>query len=102
VRRFPVTVGGPGSPTPPGRYSVTDGLTTEGEHSRYYGCCVLALSGHQTNLPLGWLGGDRMAIHGTTGGVGGAESAGCLRAGDADMTFLFRRVPLGTPVLVRR
>jgi hypothetical protein len=100
VRRFAVTVGAPGSPTPPGRYSVTDGLTTRGLEA-YYGCCVLALSGHQPNLPAGWIGGDRMAIHGTPGGIGGASSAGCLRASDADMMSLFRRIPLGTPVLIR-
>ncbi|MGH2984218.1 MAG: L,D-transpeptidase [Solirubrobacterales bacterium] len=102
VERFPVTVGGPGSPTPPGRYSVTDGLTTSGALTYYYGCCVLALNGHQPNLPAGWIGGDRIAIHGTAGGIGGAASAGCLRASDADMVALFRRVPLGTPVLIRR
>ena len=102
VARVPITVGAPGSPTPPGRYSVTDGLTTSGTFGQTYGCCVLALSGHQTNLPPGWIGGDRMAIHGTTGAIGGASSAGCLRASDADMLSLFRRVPLGTPVLVRR
>ena len=101
VDRFTVSVGAPGSPTPPGRYSVTDGLTTRGLE-QYYGCCVLALSGHQPNLPAGWIGGDRMAIHGTPDTIGIANSAGCLRASDTDMQFLFRRIPLGTPVLIRR
>ena len=36
------------------------------------------------------------------GGIGGATSGGCLRASDRDMVFLFQRVPLGTPVLIRR
>ena len=101
VDRFPVTVGAPGSPTPPGRYSVTDGLTTSGLE-QFYGCCVLALTGRQANLPEGWIGGDRIAIHGTPESIGGAASAGCLRASDADMGALFKRVPLGTPVLIRR
>lgn len=101
VHRFAVSVGAPGSPTPPGRYSVTDGLTTRGLE-RFYGCCVLALSGHQPNLPSGWIGGDRMAIHGTPEEIGIANSAGCLRASDSDMRALFRRIPLGTPVLIRR
>jgi hypothetical protein len=101
VERFAVSVGGPGSPTPPGRYSVTDGLTTRGLE-QYYGCCVLALSGHQPNLPAGWIGGDRMAIHGTPDTIGIANSGGCLRASDADMRFLFRRIPLGTPFMIRR
>jgi hypothetical protein len=98
--RFPVTVGSPSSPTPPGDYSVTDGLVGRGI-GPWYGCCVLALSGHQPNLPAGWIGGNRMAIHGTPRPVGGAASHGCLRASDADMVSLFARVPLGTPVFIR-
>jgi hypothetical protein len=98
--RFPVTVGSPGSPTPLGDYSVTDGLVGPGV-GPYYGCCVLALTGHQPNLPPNWIGGDRIAIHGTPGAVGGANSAGCLRASDPDMVSLIARIPLGTPVLIR-
>jgi hypothetical protein len=99
VRRFPVTIGGPGTETPPGRYGVTDGVSFD--ESPYYGCCALALSGHQTAaLPAGWIGGNRLAIHGTPGTVGGAESLGCIRASDETMRFLFARVPLGTPVFV--
>ena len=97
---FRVTVGGPGSPTPLGAYSVTDGLAGEGV-GPYYGCCVLALTGHQPRLPADWIGGDRIAIHGTPGSVGGAGSAGCLRAADRDLVGLFARVPLGAPVFIR-
>jgi len=100
LERIPVTVGAPGSPTPTGRYSITDGLAGEGV-GPYYGCCILALSGHQPNLPADWLGGDRIAIHGTPGAIGGALSAGCLRASDMDMVSLFARLPLGAPVFIR-
>jgi hypothetical protein len=96
---FPVTVGSPSSPTPLGNYSVTDGLVGKGL-GPWYGCCALALSGHQPNLPPGWIGGNRMAIHGTPGAIGGATSHGCLRASDPDMISLFARVPLGTPVFI--
>ena len=98
--RFPVTVGSPTSPTPLGSYSVTDGLAGPGV-GPYYGCCVLALSGHQPQLPPDWIGGDRIAIHGTPEPVGGAASAGCLRASDPDLVSLFARVPLGAPVFIR-
>jgi hypothetical protein len=98
VARFTVTVGGPGTETPLGRFGITDALRF-GE-SPFYGCCALALSGHQTKLPADWIGGDRIAIHGTPGPVGGAESHGCIRATDRTMRLLFRRVPLGTPVFV--
>jgi hypothetical protein len=98
--RFPVSVGSAGSPTPLGDYSVTDGLVGRGL-GPWYGCCLLALTGHQPNLPAGWIGGNRMAIHGTPGSVGGATSHGCLRASDPDMISLFARVPLGAPVFIR-
>jgi len=100
VKRIPVTIGRQGSETPPGVFSVTDGLAGRGLGTAY-GCCALALSGHQPDLPSGWLGGDRIAIHGTSGPVGGVASAGCLRASDKDMVALFALVPLGTPVFIR-
>ena len=47
-----------------------------------YGCCALALSGHQTKLIDGWPGGDHLAIHATPNveTVGKAASLGCMRA----------------------
>jgi hypothetical protein len=96
--RFLVTVGAPGTETPAGRYGVTDALSFD--ESPAYGCCALALSGHQTRLLDDWTGGDRLAIHGTPGPVGGAESHGCIRATDETMRTLFRRLPLGTSVFV--
>ena len=103
IRRFSVAIGRPGSDTPTGRFAVTDKLHGP-TYGSYYGCCILALNGHQTNLPPGWTGGNRLAIHGTNapGTIGAAASAGCLRAADADLRVLMRRVPLGTPVFIRR
>lgn len=100
--RFPVAVGAPGTPTPVGRYGVTDRLRTGGPGSPY-GCCVLALSGRQTDVPQDWPGGDRLAIHGTNApaSIGTAASHGCLRASAADLKLLMARIPLGTPVTIR-
>jgi hypothetical protein len=98
LQRFVVTVGAAESATPTGRYGITDALSFD--ESPFYGCCALAISGRQTHLPEGWIGGDRLAIHGTPGPVGGAESHGCIRATDATMRKLFREVPLGTPVFI--
>jgi lipoprotein-anchoring transpeptidase ErfK/SrfK len=102
VRRMTVGIGRPGSPTPTGRFAVTDKLAGS-NYGPYYGCCILALSAHQPNLPAGWTGGNRIAIHGTNApsAIGAAASAGCLRARDADLHVLMRRVPLGTPVFIR-
>ena len=57
IRRIDVGVGRASSPTPTGRFAVTDKLSGA-RFGLYYGCCVLALSGHQTHLPAGWRGGD--------------------------------------------
>ncbi|HEX2088112.1 MAG TPA: L,D-transpeptidase [Solirubrobacteraceae bacterium] len=102
VERFTVGIGAPGSPTPLGRFAVTDRLVTGGLRSAY-GCCILALSGRQPSLPAGWPGGDRLAIHGTPDDrrVGRADSAGCLVAGAAVMRRLLRRLPVGTRVDIR-
>jgi lipoprotein-anchoring transpeptidase ErfK/SrfK len=101
IRRVTVAIGRPGSETPTGRFAVTDKLSGS-RYGPYYGCCILALSGHQPNLPAGWPGGDRLAIHGTDspGTIGTPASAGCLRAPDRDLRVLMRRVPLGTPVFI--
>lgn len=103
VRRLAVAVGRPGSTTPTGRFAVTDKLRGS-RFGPYYGCCILALSGHQPNTPPGWTGGDRLAIHGTDapGTIGSASSAGCLRAADGDLRVLMDTVPVGTPVFIRR
>lgn len=103
VQRMTVAIGRPGSETPTGRFAVTDKLSGS-RFGPYYGCCILALSGHQPNTPPGWTGGDRLGIHGTDSPatIGAAASAGCLRAADADLRRLMRRVPLGTLVFIRR
>lgn len=102
VRRFRVGVGRAGHSTPTGRFAVTDKLRVSDERSPY-GCCVVALTGHQTRLPEGWPGGDRLAIHATNdqGGLGRAVSLGCLRAQPTMARWLMETVPLGTPVFIR-
>ena len=102
-RRIPVAIGRPGATTPTGRFSVTDKLAGSG-YGPYYGCCILALSATQPHTPPGWTGGNRIAIHGTDSpsSIGTASSAGCLRAADSDLRVLMRRVPLGTPVVIRK
>ena len=101
MRSTKVGVGRTDHPTPVGRYAVTDKLRVDDESSPY-GCCVLALTGHQTKLPEGWPGGDRLAVHATqdTSGLGQAVSLGCMRADPKDAAWMLKAVPLGTPVFV--
>ena len=99
-RRIPVAIGAPDTPTPPGTFYVTDKLRGA-DFGSYYGCCILALSGHQPNLPQGWSGGDRLAIHGSpTPTWGLAVSNGCLHAAEPDLRYLMKTVPLGTAVRI--
>jgi L,D-transpeptidase catalytic domain len=99
VRRIPVGIGAPGSPTPSGRFAVAEKLS--GPFGPALGCCILALTARQPRLPPGW--NTRItyyvAIHAGTG-QGSAVSAGCLHATEADVRYLMRTVPLGTPVQI--
>ena len=99
-RRWTVGIGGPETPTPTGRFSITDEI--EGGLNPVYGCCAIALSATQPNLPAGWTGGNRIAIHGTAEPLGAANSTGCIHSSDADLHALIDGVPLGTPVTIRR
>ena len=102
VRVLPVAIGRSTNPTPQGRFSVTDKLRVTDPGSPY-GCCVLALTGHQTNLPPDWPGGDRLAIHATQDltSIGQAASLGCLRSHAARVRWLIETIPLGAPVFIR-
>jgi len=93
IRRVRIDIGAAGSSTPIGRYAVTDKLPGS-RFSPVYGCCILALSGHQ--------GSRRLAIHGTPSGSvpGYANSEGCLHAKTSDLRYLMQVIPLGTPVFV--
>jgi hypothetical protein len=103
VRTIRIAIGAAGSRTPSGRFQVTDKLPASRFPAGPYGCCILALSARQPNLPERWAGGDRIAIHGTPRPetIGTASSNGCLRASDLDLRALMRDVPVGAPVFIR-
>jgi lipoprotein-anchoring transpeptidase ErfK/SrfK len=102
VRRFRVAVGRPSTPTPTGRFAITDKIHFTGP-SHVYGWGAVALSGHQPHIEPGWSGGDRLAIHGTTmpASIGTAASFGCLRARDMDVRWLVGHAYLGSIVEIR-
>ena len=102
VRTLRVAIGAPATPTPPGTYAVTDKLRG-GPFGSSYGCCILALSGHQPKVRTGPIDG-RLAIHGTDRPdlVGAHVSQGCLRARNDAVRWLMRTVPVGTQLTIRR
>jgi L,D-transpeptidase catalytic domain len=101
VRSTKVAVGSSEHPTPTGRFAVTDRLKVH-DGASPYGCCVLALTGHQRDLPPDWPGGDRLAIHATTdeGSIGHPVSLGCMRLQSSEGRWLIKTIPIGTPVFI--
>jgi lipoprotein-anchoring transpeptidase ErfK/SrfK len=99
---YKVAVGTTATPTPTGKFAVTDRLTT-GNAQSDYGCCILALTAHQPKILQGWGGGDRVAIHATphTWTIGQAISHGCVRASNDALKQLMRHARLGMPVTIR-
>jgi lipoprotein-anchoring transpeptidase ErfK/SrfK len=99
--RAPAATGAPDSPTPLGRYVVTDRVVFPGGGS--LGTFAFGISGIQPDLPPGWTGGDQLAIHGTNdqSSIGRSASAGCLRVSERVLDLLRRLLRLGTPVIVR-
>jgi hypothetical protein len=101
IMSIPAATGAPASPTPPGHYFVTDlvAATPGGAFGSY----AFGLSGVQPKLPVGWSGGDQLAIHGTNdpGSIGTSASAGCLRVGERALDRLKPLLRLGTPVTIK-
>jgi hypothetical protein len=98
---FPAAIGAAATPTPAGRFSVTDSLAT-GDPSGPFGWYAFGLSGHQPHLPANWSGGDQLAIHGTDdpASIGTAASHGCLRVSPRALARLRPALHLGAPVVI--
>jgi lipoprotein-anchoring transpeptidase ErfK/SrfK len=98
--RAAAATGGPPSPTPVGRYFVTDRVPFP--NGGMLGTFAFGISGIQPNLPPGWGGGDQLAIHGTNdaSSIGRSASAGCLRVSEGTLARLRRVLRLGTPVVI--
>ncbi len=96
----PAAIGASNSPTPPGRYFVTDRVAFWVGH--YLGSFAFGISGIQPRLPSGWSGGNQLAIHGTNNpsSIGQARSAGCVRVSETTLAQLKPWLRLGTPVIV--
>lgn len=100
VHRFSVGIGRPEAPTATGTFYVW-ARVPQADPSGPYGVYALGISGFSEALS-DWPGGGRMAVHGTPNASdrGQRVSNGCVRVYNPDMRAL-RRVPLGTPVIIR-
>lgn len=103
-RSWLVVVGKPSTPTPTGHFFVEENVA---EPPSFAGApFALALSA-RSNVFTEFDGGPgQVALHGVGGGLGGtpgqAQSHGCVRFTNADITWLAARIAPGTPVTIER
>jgi len=109
VKRYKVAVGQPGYPTPRGRFSIVSkqvnpvwSVPSSPWAGELAGTTVTG--GSATNpLKARWMGiTNGVGIHGTgeDGSIGTRASHGCIRMHVGDVVALYKRVPVGTPVLI--
>jgi lipoprotein-anchoring transpeptidase ErfK/SrfK len=101
VLSTPVAIGADETPTPAGRFSITDKLDTQ-DPDGAYGRYAIGLSGRSEVLTEFGGGDGQIGIHGTNepGSIGQAVSHGCIRVPNDVMDRLNEILPLGTPVVV--
>lgn len=91
------------SPTPTGRYYVTD-LLRPPDPDGFYGPYALGLSAHSP-VYTSFAGGDgQVGVHGTNrpSALGRDVSSGCIRVSNRVITRLAKLLPVGTPIDISR
>jgi hypothetical protein len=108
-KRYGIAVGMAGLSTPAGRYRIREKQVNPAWHvpnSPWAGSLAgQVIPGGRYDNPLRarWLGiANGVGIHGTSEdwSIGSRASHGCIRMHVSDVIDLYRRVPLGTPVLI--
>ena len=110
VRTYRVAVGQPGYPTPRGLFAIQSkqvnpvwSVPNSPWAGELAGTTVTGGSA-QNPLKARWMGvTGSVGIHGTgqAHSIGTRASHGCIRMHVGDVIALYRRVPIGTPVLIR-
>jgi lipoprotein-anchoring transpeptidase ErfK/SrfK len=100
VLRAPVAVGAAATPTPAGEFYVRNRLTRY--RSPAYGPIAFGTSARSPDA-TDWPAGGFVGIHGTDRPelIPGRVSHGCIRMRNDDILALSRRMPVGTPVIIR-
>ena len=110
AKRYGVAVGMPAYPTPTGLFHIQSkqvNPTWTAPNSPWAGeLAGQSISGTDPTNPLKarWMGvSGSVGIHGTgePWSIGSRASHGCIRMTVPDVIDLFKRVPLGTPVLIK-
>lgn len=100
VDSYPVATGTGGTPTPTGRFALTELLAPT---NAGYGPYAYGTTAFSDVLNSFGGGPGQIGLHGTddTSSIGTAASHGCIRMHNADITALAELLPLGTPIQVR-
>ncbi len=103
ILRKPIGTGRAVSPTPTGRYYITD-LIKARDPKGLYGPYSFGLSGHSPVYTSFRGGNGQLGLHGTNApaDLGTDVSAGCIRVGNGAIRALAKILPLGTPVTIER
>jgi lipoprotein-anchoring transpeptidase ErfK/SrfK len=101
VLSTPVAVGKPSTPTPRGKFYITQRFILTSPRGPY-GARALGISAFSDVL-RSWREGGPVGIHGTNEpfSIGRPVSHGCVRLPERAMLKLFGQVPLATPVIIR-
>ena len=107
VKTYKVAVGLPQYPTPRGLFSITNKQVNpvwSVPNSPWAGeLAGSTVTGPGNPLKARWMGiTGSVGIHGTgeSGSIGTRASHGCIRMHVPDVIALYKRVPIGTPVLI--
>ncbi|HEU4657230.1 MAG TPA: L,D-transpeptidase [Capillimicrobium sp.] len=109
AKTYKIALGAAGYDTPSGRYAIQNKQVNPAWHVPYSDWAGSlqgqVIPGGAPNNPLKarWMGiVNGVGIHGTAEdwSIGSAASHGCIRMHVSDVIDLYRRVPVGTPVLI--
>ncbi len=99
----PVAIGKSETPTPLGRFYITDPVDLQSRPNGAYGAYALGLSAYSEVLKTFQGGPGQIAIHGGAweSMLGTDVSNGCIRMlNDSILAIVAQQVPLGTPVTI--
>ena len=104
IRVYPIAVGKASTPTPVGTYFITE-LLQQPNPGGAYGPYAYGTSAHSTVIKhFGTSGDGQIGLHGTDQPwvLGSSVTHGCIRVSNADVLWLAKRLPLGTPLRIER
>jgi hypothetical protein len=101
ISEHTIGVGKSVTPTPRGRYYLTDLVKPE-DPDGLYGSYAFGLSAHSDVVTSFGTGNGQIGIHGTndTSTLESRVSHGCIRVGNSVIESFARHLPLGTPVRI--